>query len=73
MMKKASASLDQNTPTPDMLPEYQFDYKKAKPNRFSKSVAVVLDSDVAEVFKTPASVNAVLRALITTMPKAPRE
>jgi hypothetical protein len=31
-------------------------------------VVVVLDPDVAEVFKTPESVNAVLRALIAAMP-----
>src|SRR5262245_53257397 len=30
---------------------------------------VVLDPDVAQVFTTSAAVNAVLRALITTMPK----
>jgi hypothetical protein len=55
-----------------MLPEYRFDYRKAKPNRFAKPgtsrVVVVLDPDIAEVFRTPGSVNAVLRALITTMP-----
>ena len=31
------------------------------------SVVVVLDPDVAEVFKTPEAVNRVLRALITTI------
>jgi hypothetical protein len=31
---------------------------------------VVLDPDIAEVFTTPQSVNTVLRALITTMPKS---
>jgi hypothetical protein len=56
------------------LPEYRFDYRKARPNRFAAQVkpgsrAVVLDPDVAEVFPTPESVNAVLRALIETMPK----
>ncbi len=58
----------------DMLPEYHFDYSKARPNRFAGrmkpgSRAVVLDPDVAEVFATPESVNAVLRALIATMPR----
>lgn len=72
-MKKASTSPDQDTPAPDMLQGYQFDYKKAKPNRFSKSVAVVLDPDVSKVFTTSAAVNAALRELITTMPKAPKE
>ena len=60
----------------ELLPEYQFDYKKAKPNRFanrsgkSKLTVVVLDDDVAEVFSTPESVNKVLRALIEAMPQA---
>jgi len=57
-----------------MLPEYQFDYTKAKPNRFAERLkagvrAVVLDPDVARVFPTTESVNAVLRALIETMPR----
>jgi hypothetical protein len=57
----------------DMLEEYRFDYRKARPNRFVAQIkrgsrAVVLDPDVAAVFSTPESVNAVLRALIETMP-----
>ena len=57
----------------DMLPEYRFDYRKARPNRFAAhlkqgSRVVVIDPDVAEVFATPDSVNAVLRALIESMP-----
>ncbi len=56
-----------------MLPEYHFDYKKARPNRFAGRVkpgsrVVVLDPDVADVFATPESVNDVLRALIGAMP-----
>jgi hypothetical protein len=31
----------------------------------------MLDPDIAEVFTTPESVNAVLRALISTMPATP--
>jgi hypothetical protein len=56
-----------------MLPEYRFDYRKAKRNRFARGgvsrVVVVLDPDIAEVFRTPESVNVVLRALMTTMPR----
>ncbi len=56
-----------------MLREYRFDYGKAKANRFASRAgqvirAVILDPDVAAVFSTPGSVNAVLRALIETMP-----
>lgn len=60
----------------ELLPEYQFDYKKAKLNRFAnrsgkpKLTVVVLDEDVAEVFSTPESVNKVLRAFIEVMPQA---
>jgi len=58
----------------DLLDEYHFDYKKAKPNRFAGRddqqllKVVVLDEDVAQVFTTPESVNKVLRALIKSMP-----
>jgi hypothetical protein len=60
----------------DMLPEYRFDYRKARPNRFAERIkpgsrAVLLDPDVAAVFATPEAVNAVLRALIETMPRKP--
>jgi hypothetical protein len=59
----------------DLLPEYDFDYSKAKPNRFAARAdrpllnVVVLDEDVAQVFTTPESVNKVLRGLIESMPK----
>lgn len=52
---------------------YEFDYTKAKPNRFAdkfddEAVVVVLDPDVAAIFRTQEDVNKVLRALIATMP-----
>jgi hypothetical protein len=59
----------------ELLPEYDFDYQKAKPNRFSARsekqglTVVVLDEDVAKVFTTPESVNQALRALIEVMPQ----
>ena len=57
-----------------MLPEYTFDYKKARPNRFATRFnkehrIVILDPDVSKVFTTQESVNTVLRALIAAMPK----
>jgi hypothetical protein len=53
----------------EMRPEYRFDYKASRPNRFASrmkgnTVAVVLDPDVASVFKTSASVNRTLRSAI---------
>jgi hypothetical protein len=73
-MKKTRNANRSRQPDDDMLPEYRFDYRKARPNRFAArlkrgSRAVVLDPDVAAVFSTPESVNAVLRALIETMPR----
>lgn len=61
-----------------MRDEYQFDYSKAEPNRFASQIGqdrlmIVLDPDVAAVFKTTESVNQVLRALITSMPKMDKE
>ena len=58
-----------------MLSEYNFDYSKAKPNRFAGRISkerlvVLLDPEVSEVFTTPESVNAVLRALVTALPKS---
>jgi hypothetical protein len=72
-MKKTRAVKQAEKPEHDLAPEYRFDYHKAKANRFAPrsaqgSRAVILDPDVAAVFSTPGSVNAVLRALIETMP-----
>ena len=54
----------------DVRPEYEFDYSRAKPNRFASRltrpvVAVVLDSDVAAVFDSSAKVNEQLRSAIS--------
>ena len=54
----------------DLRSEYQFDYSRAKPNRFVGKmtrpvVAVVLEPDVAAVFKSSAKVNKELRTLIS--------
>ncbi len=50
--------------------EYRFDYSKSKPNRFAAkmsegAVAVVLEPDVAAVFKSSEVVNALLRSIIS--------
>ncbi len=59
----------------DMSPEYDFDYKKAKPNRFAGRIAkdrvvVLLDPEVSKVFTDSESVNEALRRLITASPKS---
>ncbi len=73
-MKRTRTAKKVPEPEKDMLEEYRFDYRKARPNRFVAQIkpgsrAVVLDPDVAAVFSTPESVNTVLRALIETMPQ----
>jgi len=60
-----------------MRREYRFDYRKARPNRFAhlfrdRTVAVVLDPDVASVFHSSESVNALLRSVISAFPKPVR-
>jgi uncharacterized protein (DUF4415 family) len=57
-----------------MAREYRFDYSKSRPNRFATrfpkdAVVVVLDSDVAKVFRDPKRVNKVLRATIAALKK----
>ncbi len=74
-MKKKSIVKSAARKSPDMLPEYDFDHRKAKPNRFagrvSKERVVVLDPEVSKVFITPESVNT-MRALIAAMPESPK-
>jgi hypothetical protein len=72
IMKKMPISNNNETENDDMLPEYDFDYRKAKPNRFAlkeNQQVVILDPYVAEYFKDSESVNRVLRAIITNMPQ----
>jgi len=57
-----------------MKAEYQFDYRKARPNRFAGKgdgirTVVELDDDVAVVFSNATTVNNALRALITAAPQ----
>ena len=57
--------------------EYRFDYSKSKPNRFAAkmtegTVAVVLEPDVAAVFRSSEAVNALLRSVISAMPSSKR-
>lgn len=58
--------------------EYQFDYSKAKPNRFAAGLQkggrlVILEPEVAEAFQGSETVNAVLKALLKTMPNQPEQ
>jgi hypothetical protein len=60
----------------ELRADYQFDYRRAKPNRFAAALKkggrlVVLDPEVAAAFEKSESVNAVLKALLQTMPARP--
>ena len=57
----------------DLRHEYSLDYGKARSNRFAarmaaRRVAVVLDPDVASVFKSARAVNTLLRSVISVLP-----
>lgn len=61
----------------DLRPEYDFDFSKSRPNPYAGRVSrdrvlVLLDTDVSQVFTDAASVNAILRALIASMPGVKR-
>lgn len=72
-MKKTLVPKKRKSKPETMRAEYRFDYSKAKPNRFianmsEGAIAVVLDPDVAAVFKSSKAVNALLRSVISAMP-----
>jgi hypothetical protein len=74
---KKTPKAEKSRRAPGLRAEYRFDYAKSRPNRFASaagrtSVAVLLDQDVARVFRTAESVNAVLRAIVSTMPSSVR-
>jgi hypothetical protein len=57
----------------DLREEYDFNYRKSRPNRFASRisepvVAVVLEPDVAQVFGSSESVNQLLRSVIAALP-----
>ncbi len=59
----------------EMRAEYHLDYAQSRPNRFARDIRqgatlVVLDPDVAEVFRTSESVNEFLRSVISALPDA---
>jgi hypothetical protein len=78
MMKKASnkhqVSADGAKASDAMRPHYDFDYAKPRPNRFAGRftegmIAVVVDPDVATVFRSAEAVNPFLRSASLAMPR----
>ena len=77
-MKKTSVRKKAQAVPEDMRREYRFDYSKSQPNRFASkmsggAVAIVLEPDVAAVFKSSEAVNTLLRSVISAMPSSKRD
>ncbi len=75
-MKKASRTVRDSSD--DLRPEYVFDYSKAKPNPYAarlkgRTVAVVLEPDVAAAFPSSKAVNTQLRAVMAAVPRRSRK
>ena len=73
-MRKTYTNKKHRTAQEPLRKEYRFDYSRAKPNRFAEKmskgvIAVVLEPDVAAVFKSSEAVNALLRSVIAVMPE----
>ena len=75
----------ETTEADELKQHYDFNYSKAKPNRFAarltqEQLMVVLDPDIAAIFPTSEAVNEALRVLATAAqnlpyntPKRPRK
>ena len=74
-MKRASKAVPKVSE--DLRPEYSFDYSKARENPYAarlkgRTVAVVLEPDVAAAFPTSKAVNRQLRAVVRAVPRRSR-
>jgi hypothetical protein len=77
-MKKTLARKKEQAKQEELRPEYRFDYRKSKPNRFAAkmsedAIAVVLEPDIAAIFKSSKTVNALLRSIVSAMPQSNRK
>ena len=72
-MKSKRQSRTQGEMNDDLLPHYDVDYSKARPNRFAQQAKentfVMLDKRLSKVFRTPEQVKRALRSLLAAMPK----
>ena len=74
-MKKTLVRKKKSRDEETLRSEYRFDYSKSQPNRFAAkmskgAVAVVLEPDVAKIFKSSEVVNALLRYIIAALPSS---
>lgn len=77
-MKKTSVRKKPPALRDTMRKEYRFDCSRARPNRFAEkmsegAVAVVLEPDVAAIFKSSEAVNSLLRSVIAAMPESKQQ
>ena len=77
-MKKTLARKKEQAKQEELRPEYRFDYRKSKPNRFAAkmsedAIAVVLEPDIAAIFQSSKTVNALLRSIVSAMPQSNRK
>jgi hypothetical protein len=76
-MKKTLGRKREKTEQEETASEYRFDYSESKPNRFAGrmcggEIGVVLEPDVAAVFNSSKTVNALLRSVISSVPQSKR-
>ena len=67
-MKRTVGARRGNGAGDSLRPEYRFDYRRSRPNRFARqfgesAVVVLLDPDVASLFSSSESVNSLLRSV----------
>ena len=77
-MKKTLALKRGQPKQEELRSEYRFDYRKSKPNRFASkmsedAIAVVLEPDIAAIFKSSKTVNALLRSIVSAMRQSNRK
>lgn len=77
-MKKTLARKRGQSKQGELRSEYRFDYRKSKPNRFASkmsedAIAVVLEPDIAAIFKSSKTVNALLRSIVSAMRQSSRK
>ena len=75
MKKIKENNIRTNEQAEEMLDHYEFDYSKAKANRFAPILAeqegyIKLDSEIQKVFKNSEEVNNFLLSIINTYPKS---
>ena len=72
-MKAIKKTVTKTKKSDELASHYDFDYAKAKPNRFAGArkdqMVVLLDKEFTKVFRSPDEVTNALRSLIHAFPK----